>query len=409
MDRRYVLVQDLQWEFCMLAVEGGGGLVSERQAEFLMRAAHNEAFSSKRWNRWLRKRGPQIGSGISFEEIEVELCNLYGDGLSIEEEEEEEELPEEKVIPTLSRARKLAAVMRPERQKENETITIRPKKSVEEAPPTKKLSRVEKKVSINKEEAKRKDSKKREEELTGIPPVTKPQLEVSAAPSKLQEKDKDKDKPKPPEVPAPSKPKEKDEPKPPEVVPVPLKPKEEPQPAAPSKPEEKGKGKGKSAKEAGDAEAKRAKAKKINAQLDHALTSKKIDDLEPAVKEAEENKKSLGKDLDVNKLEEAKALLKKLVAAKNLDDAVARRKIEELQKAMSDVKSAGLEEKLAKEMAEANQLLTRLKKLEQFRKEVSRGSRLMGVLYHCTTVPLAFYDCHSTPRTPVLVRSTVVQ
>lgn len=74
MDRRYFLVRDLQWEFAMLDRENKG-TISEKDARFLFQAVHDDFFSPRRWLKFLRSRAAQ-GSGISFAEIEVQLCNI---------------------------------------------------------------------------------------------------------------------------------------------------------------------------------------------------------------------------------------------------------------------------------------------------------------------------------------------
>lgn len=53
-----------------------GDTISETQALFLMKAVHNELFSQKRWEHFVSKRVKPGGRGVSFDEIEVELCNI---------------------------------------------------------------------------------------------------------------------------------------------------------------------------------------------------------------------------------------------------------------------------------------------------------------------------------------------
>ena len=74
MDRRYFLVKDLQWEFAMLDGKQCG-TISEKDARFLFQAVYDEFFSHRRWLKFLKARRVP-GSGISFAEIEVELCNI---------------------------------------------------------------------------------------------------------------------------------------------------------------------------------------------------------------------------------------------------------------------------------------------------------------------------------------------
>ena len=74
MDRRYFLVRDLRWEFSMLDRENKG-TISERDARFLFQAVHDDFFSHRRWLKFLSSRAAP-GSGISFAEIEVPLCDI---------------------------------------------------------------------------------------------------------------------------------------------------------------------------------------------------------------------------------------------------------------------------------------------------------------------------------------------
>lgn len=93
MDRRYYLVRDLQWEFSMLDRENKG-TISERDARFLFQAVHDDFFSHRRWLKFLRSRAAP-GSGISFAEIEVQLCNIPTlDWLEEEKQDEDKEKEE---------------------------------------------------------------------------------------------------------------------------------------------------------------------------------------------------------------------------------------------------------------------------------------------------------------------------
>ena len=90
MDRRYFLVKDLQWEFAMLDGKQTG-TISEKDARFLFQAVYDDFFSHRRWLEFLRNR-PVPGTGISFAEIEVELCNIpSSEWLEFDAKEEERE------------------------------------------------------------------------------------------------------------------------------------------------------------------------------------------------------------------------------------------------------------------------------------------------------------------------------
>lgn len=93
MDRRYYLVRDLQWEFSMLDREKKG-TISEREARFLFQAVHDEFFSHRRWLKFLRGRAAP-GSGISFAEIEVPLCDIPTMDWLDEEKQDEDKAKEE--------------------------------------------------------------------------------------------------------------------------------------------------------------------------------------------------------------------------------------------------------------------------------------------------------------------------
>jgi Ca2+-binding EF-hand superfamily protein len=90
MDRRYFLVKDLQWEFAMLDGKQCG-TIREKDARFLFQAVYDEFFSHRRWLDFLKGRRVR-GSGISFAEIEVELCNIpSAEWLEQDAKEEERE------------------------------------------------------------------------------------------------------------------------------------------------------------------------------------------------------------------------------------------------------------------------------------------------------------------------------
>ena len=98
MDRRYYLVKDLQWEFAMLDGKERG-TINEKDARFLFQAVYDEFFSHRRWLDFLRSR-PVPGTGISFAEIEVELCNIpSNEWLEQDSKEEKREREGIMIIP----------------------------------------------------------------------------------------------------------------------------------------------------------------------------------------------------------------------------------------------------------------------------------------------------------------------
>ena len=86
LDRRYALVQDLRWEFNLLAQQYGGS-ITEDDAIFLFKAVHDDYDWKSCWQRFINSRGEQSGTRITWDEIEVPLCAL----LSLEDEQTFEE------------------------------------------------------------------------------------------------------------------------------------------------------------------------------------------------------------------------------------------------------------------------------------------------------------------------------
>ena len=89
MDRRYFLANDLKWEFAMLDRKQKGA-ITQQDARFLFKMVHGEFFSQRRWTKFLNSRAAKE-SLISFNEIEVDLCDIPTMGWIEEILEEEEE------------------------------------------------------------------------------------------------------------------------------------------------------------------------------------------------------------------------------------------------------------------------------------------------------------------------------
>jgi len=81
LDRRYALVQDIQWEFNLLAQQHGGA-ITEDDAIFLFKAVHDGNDWRSHWQQFIDSRGQQSGTRITWDEVEVPLCVL----LSLEDE-----------------------------------------------------------------------------------------------------------------------------------------------------------------------------------------------------------------------------------------------------------------------------------------------------------------------------------
>lgn len=73
LDRRYALVQDVRWEFNMLA-EQYGGAITEDDAIFLFKAVHDGYDWRSCWREFVSSRGERMGTRITWDEIEVSLC-----------------------------------------------------------------------------------------------------------------------------------------------------------------------------------------------------------------------------------------------------------------------------------------------------------------------------------------------
>ena len=86
LDRRFALVQDLRWEFNLLAQQYGGS-ITEDDAILLFKAVHDNYDWKSCWQRFIRCRDRQSVTRITWEEIEVPLCSL----LSLEDEQAFEE------------------------------------------------------------------------------------------------------------------------------------------------------------------------------------------------------------------------------------------------------------------------------------------------------------------------------
>ena len=87
LDRRYALVQDLRWEFNLLAQQYGG-TITEDDAILLFKAVHDGYDWKSFWERFINSREQYSGTRITWDEIEVPLCVLlsWEDERAIEEQ-----------------------------------------------------------------------------------------------------------------------------------------------------------------------------------------------------------------------------------------------------------------------------------------------------------------------------------
>ena len=108
------------------------------------------------------------------------------------------------------------------------------------------------------------------------------------------------------------------------------------------------------------------KQKKLHHKLDTAIKSQEISELEPVITEMKkENVSQCSEQLAI-----AEKLLGLLKTKRNLDKALVARQLQRLEQAMKEVKEGGFEEELEQEMLQANQLLEKLRKLEDMKAEV---------------------------------------
>ncbi len=77
LDRRYFIVQGAQWEFQFLDCHWKGE-ISEKDALFLFKAVHGNRFIMHSWEIFLSGRAER-GSKVTWEEIEVPLCDIPDD------------------------------------------------------------------------------------------------------------------------------------------------------------------------------------------------------------------------------------------------------------------------------------------------------------------------------------------
>ncbi|ESP05146.1 hypothetical protein LOTGIDRAFT_227829 [Lottia gigantea] len=344
MDRRYFLLQNLRWEFSFLDREKCD-YISEEQAKWLAQCVHREFYSNRNWEYFLLRRLVP-GSGVTFPEIEVMLCNIPN-RLDLEEEwQEEEKLKQDK----LEKQRKLEeaarlhaeklARLRDEERKKKEL-----EKEREEQERRRKQKEEEEKEKQEEEERRRKAEEEEQRRLKEI------EEENERKRKEEEEKYKDADKWK--------KMAEKEE-------------KEAEEELKRLKNKKKEQNDEKKRKELDEAEKKakilhkESKNKRIKYQLKVAIKSRDKFQLEYSVTEF----KKSGMNDDEMDLAKAERLLKELTAGDNLHKAMSKRELEELEKAMTFVKHHGFENQLASEMSEANKVLVRLKRLERIRHEI---------------------------------------
>ncbi|XP_067679332.1 trichohyalin-like [Haliotis asinina] len=344
MDRRYFLIQDLRWEFSMLD-RTQTDLITEEQARWLVQTVHGRYFSKRTWEEFLLRRAVP-GSGVSFAEIEVLLCDIPS-RLKLEKENKDDDREKEE---RLRRQREMEEEAEKQRQ--------RLKKEKEEQRRKKDENKKKEDDERRKRELEDDERKKREEEDRR----RREEEEEAKRLKELEEEEERRRKEEDEKYKDVEKVKEEEE----------RKEKETEDELNRLKKRREQENDEKKRKQLEEEEAKMSKLyiehrnKRVRYQLKVAIKSRDKFKLEYSVTEF---KKYNLEDTDMD-LQKAQRLIKEFTAKENLKRAMTKREIEELEQAMSFVKKNGFEAQLAGDMQEANQLLSRLKRLERIRHEI---------------------------------------
>ncbi|KAM7443357.1 hypothetical protein ABFA07_007825 [Porites harrisoni] len=403
MDRRYFLVRDLQWEFAMLDREKKG-TINEKEARFLCQAVHDDFFSHRRWLKFLRSRAAP-GSGISFAEIEVLLCDIPTmDWLDEERQDEdkekegalrrkqEKERAEEeakKAAENKARLEKEAARRREEslrkkaeaeaakRKAEQEELE-RKARAEEEERERKKYEEDMRKLSEEEAKLKEEEERLKDEEAKRLEEEDKKRREQEEAAKKWkkeellrqQELEREKEERERQE----KEQREREEAMEAEDL---AEEAEEAERAA----AEAARLAAEAAKKATDEAARKAaeevekkalaeamanKEKRLRANLKGATKSRKVERIEGAVKEAKSAKMPGLK----NDIDEAEKTLRNVQAGEALRGAIRRRHLGDLEKSMAHIRKNGWEKDWGIELKEGEKLATRLRRLEKLKAEI---------------------------------------
>ncbi|KAL5015776.1 hypothetical protein ScPMuIL_005365 [Solemya velum] len=310
MDRRYFLVQNFRWEFSLLDKDKKD-VITEEQARWFVEAVHGKFFSKRNWDAFVQNR-PMPGTGLSFAEIEVMLCDIPS-AYDMHAEEEAERIEREGKYINRNCWNMLLPKKKERLQREKDE---RRKKDW-------RIKRKKKKrggCSYKKKEE-RLARLKREEEERRIEEENNQDAELQAMEALKHEKEA-----------------------------------EEQLKNARDKEEE--------------ARLKRkyieSKHKRIRTRLKVAIKARDRFELEYSIEEFKTEKLE-DSDMDLAK---AQRLLKELSAREGLVRAMSKREIEELENAIATVKKHGMEVTLADELIQANHLLNRLHRLERIKHEI---------------------------------------
>lgn len=403
MDRRYFLVRDLQWEFSMLDRENKGA-ISEREARFLFQAVHDDFFSHRRWLKFLRSRAAP-GSGISFAEIEVPLCDMPTmDWLDEERQDEDNEKEEElrrkrekeradeearkaaenkaKFVKEAAKrkeeaARRKADAEAAKKKAEQEELERKAKEEEEER---KRRKYEEDAKRLSEEEAKQREEEERlrQEEAKRLEEEERKRREKEEADQKWKKEELRKQQ----ELEREKEEREREE--------LERKQREEAMEAEELAEEaeeaervaaEQARLAAEAAKKATDEAAKKAaeeaqkkalaeamanKEKRLRANLKGAVKSRKEEKLEGSIKEAKTAKMpGLKNDIDT-----AENTLKDVQAGEALKSAIRRRHLGDLEKSMAHIRKNGWEKGWGIELKEGEKLASRLRRLEKLKAEI---------------------------------------
>ncbi|XP_019638018.1 PREDICTED: trichohyalin-like [Branchiostoma belcheri] len=385
MDRRYYLLQDLKWEFSLLD-HGHSDSVTPDQARFMFEAAHGQLFSKRKWQKFLQSRHlPE--SGVSFSEIEVDLCNIPNREEVLREKLEEEQHSQEKFRrreeqrsaqkrrDEEERKKREAEELRKRTEEENrkkeeernlkqkEEEKIKEKKRLEEEKEREEKER--KRLEAEKEKQRLEEQRRLEEEegrrqaeLIEVKRAQEIQLKLEAeAKARQEQRSKELEEAKDAEVAAKEAEEAENQAK---------REAEEAMEAAKKAKTAEEKEAAEKARKKAEEKAKAERESRIRNNLKVAVKSKEKKKLESAIQEF---KKAKLKDTDGD-LAAAERLIKMHQAKGALVDAMKKRKLADLEKAVTAVKKGGFEVDMPEEMIQANKLMVRLKRLERLRQEV---------------------------------------
>ncbi|KAJ8034092.1 hypothetical protein HOLleu_24518 [Holothuria leucospilota] len=381
MDRRYFLLQDLRWEFALLDREQRD-VISEAEARFLFEVVHGSLFSLRRWEKFIKSR-PVPGTGVSFAEIEVDLCNIPSrEAIALEQLEEQREREERE---RMYRERKIAEELR-RREFEEEKKRLEEEKKQKEKEEKERKTEEEERLKQEKEEEQRKleeeekgklEAQEREEkerrekemaekeaerlrelEIIEVQQALEAQRELERKAIALKEEErKEEEKNKNAEeeaARAAALEKEAEE--------EALKAKEALKQAKNAEERRAAEEAEKAAKE----RAKRERNERIRKELKVAIKKKDRELIKKCVNEFKAAKLA---DTEGD-LKKAETILKRFKARDDLVKAMEIRTLESLEKAIDVVKKNGFEPYMPQEMAAANKMLLSLKRLKRLRDEI---------------------------------------